>query len=52
MNFLLFFAGCFTLNYYQEAAYMFFYKHMKFRIQAQLCLAIYDFEVALCLAYV
>jgi len=25
--------------------YMFFYKHMKFRIEARLCLAIYDFEV-------
>jgi len=23
---------------------MFFYKHMKFRNQARLCLAIYDFE--------
>jgi len=34
---------------------MFFYKHMKFRIQARLCLAIYDFEarnmLSLCLTF-
>jgi len=32
-----------------------FYKHMKFRIQARLCLAIYDFEArimpSLCLTF-
>jgi len=33
----------------------FFYKHMKFQIQARLCLAIYDFEarimLSLCLTF-
>jgi len=35
--------------------YVFFYKHMKFRIQARLCLAIYNFEarimLSLCLTF-
>jgi len=35
--------------------YTIFYKHMKFRIQALLCLAIYDFEahimLSLCLTF-
>jgi len=30
---------------------MFFYKHMKFRNQAWLCLAIYDFEAHLMLNF-
>jgi len=29
---------------------MFFYKHMKFRIQARLCLANYDFETRIMLS--
>jgi len=29
---------------------MFFYKHLKIRIQAQLCLAIYDFEARIMLS--
>jgi len=28
-----------------------FYKHMKFRIQARLCLAVYDFEVHIMLNF-
>jgi len=31
--------------------HVFFYKHMKFRIQARLCLAIYDFETRIMLNF-
>jgi len=30
---------------------MFFYKHMKFRIQARLCLAVSDFEAQVMLSF-
>jgi len=43
------------LKTFEKCTTCFFYKHMKFRIQARLCLAIYDFEahimLSLCLTF-
>jgi len=40
-----------NVEYYSKCFYVHvFYKHMKFRIQARLCLAIYDFEAQIMLS--
>jgi len=39
------------LALYALHVFFFIYKHMKFRIQARLCLAIYDFEARIMLNF-
>jgi len=46
----------FVIRFYEKSKYMFFfYKHMKFRNQARLCFAVFNFEahimLSLCLTF-